>query len=364
MGPARAQPHRPHGRRGRPRAGALRPRRRLGHVANPGGLHRHRRSGRCLRELPQLAALLHDGRRGPPARVFPPRLGGDHPAVQPLRHRARTPDGGQGVRAGVRLDAPGGGVCLLLQPLPRRPGQRAQCREGEALRRLLSQRGSGGAQLRSGEEAHQMRPQRIDGPRLPQLRRALHRLPLRPVEAVASAVLRPARHRLGRGPPEAGHGGVDGAHPRRAHGPRRRGHQPRRHHPGQQRLPLRGRGEVPRLGGGVHGKLDGAHPGERRHHSRQRRPVGEDRGVHRRQVVGRLLRLDLAPRLAPDGGFGDRRRRKRGSHVPRPRVHGVPALADRPADGEGGKARDHPVRPSSPSRQGMGRVLADAGRRR
>ena len=63
---------------------------------------------------------------------------------------------------------------------------------------------------------------------------------------------------------------------------------------------------------------------------------GEGRGVHRRQVVGRLLRLDLAPRLAPDGRRRDRRRRERGAHVPRPRLHGVPALTDRPAHGEGG----------------------------
>ena len=182
MGPARAQPHRPHGRLGRPRDGALRPRRRLGHVADAGGLHRHRRSRRRVRELPQLAALLPDGRGGPPAGVLPSRLGGDHPPVQPLRHRARAPDGGQGVRAGVRLDAPGGGLRLLLQPLPRRPGKRAQRREGETLRRLLPQRGPGGAQLRSGKEADQVRPQRIDGASLPQLRQALHRLPLRPVE--------------------------------------------------------------------------------------------------------------------------------------------------------------------------------------
>ena len=365
VGPARAQPHRPDGRRRRSGHGALRPlRRRLGHVAHAGGLHRHRRSRRRLRELPQLAPPLPGGGRGPPAGALPPRLGGDHPPVQPLRHRARTPDGGQGVRAGVRLDAPGRGVRLLLPPLPRRPGRRAQRREGETVRRLLPQRGPGGPQLRSGEEADPVRPQRIDGAGLPQLRQALHRLPLRPVEAVAPALPRPARHRLGGGSPEAGHGGADGAHPRRAHGARRRGHQPRRHHPGHQRLPVRGRGEVPRLGGRVHRELDGAHPRERRRHPRQRRPVREGRGVHRRQVVGRLLRLDLAPRLAPDGRRGDRRRRERGSHLPRPRVHGVPALADRPAHGEGGEARDHPVRAPSPSRQGDGTGTRRCTRRR
>ena len=71
MGSSRAQPHRPDGRLGRPRDGALRARRRLGDVADPRGLHRHRRPRRRLRELPQLAALLPDGRRRPPARVTP-----------------------------------------------------------------------------------------------------------------------------------------------------------------------------------------------------------------------------------------------------------------------------------------------------
>ena len=38
--------------------------------------------------------------------IFPPHLGGDHPAVDPLRYGPRTSYGCQGIRAVLRLDAP------------------------------------------------------------------------------------------------------------------------------------------------------------------------------------------------------------------------------------------------------------------
>ena len=84
--------------------------------------------------------------------------------------------------------------------------------------------------------------------------------------------------------------------------------------------------------------------------------VGADRRIHRRQVVRRVLRLDVAARLAPFERCLHCGRRKRGFALRRLALHGLSALANRRADAARGNEGTDAVRAALLPRQRMGRV--------
>ena len=274
-----------------------------------------RRRRRLLRELLQLAAALPARRRRRPAAAGAAPVG--------RRHRASCTDLGlvqDEYERGYDQFHQSESYTLLLLPLPGRPDQPAHRRAGAPLRRPLPDETRGpnyDAERRLIRAPHNgsggPRWGFMDGePSLPRLVAGM--APLRP-----AVPRRARRHRYDdlRDPALAARMGAGDA---RAHGPGRRRGQPRRHQPGRQRLPAHRRRALPPLGGRVRRRLDRARPRQRRPAARQRRPLRPDRRVHRRQVVRRPLRLDLAARLL------QHRHGRRTSPPPAPAADARPAL--------------------------------------